>query len=80
MHDYLSTFSPGYTVGMLEQEPALDKSKTVREVVEEGVQEIVDLLKAFEDVNNQFADPAVMDDPDAMDKLISKQGEIQEKT
>lgn len=72
-------FSPGYTVGMLEQEPALDKSKTVREVVEEGVQEIVDLLKAFEDVNNQFADPAVMDDPNAMDKLISKQGEIQEK-
>lgn len=72
-------FSPGYTVGMLEQEPDLDKSKTVREVVEEGVQEIVDLLKAFEDVNNQFADPAVMDDPDAMDKLITKQGEIQEK-
>lgn len=72
-------FSPGYTVGMLEQEPDLDKSKTVREVVEEGVQEIVDLLKAFEEVNNQFADPAVMDDPDAMDKLITKQGEIQEK-
>ncbi len=72
-------FSPGYTVGMLEQEPELDKSKTVREVVEEGVQEVVDLLKAFEEVNNQFADPAVMEDPDAMDKLITKQGEIQEK-
>lgn len=72
-------FSPGYTVGMLEQEPELDKSKTVREVVEEGVQEIVDLLKAFEEVNEKFADPAVLEDPDAMDKLIAKQGEIQEK-
>ncbi len=72
-------FSPGYTVGMLEQEPELDKTKTVREVVEEGVQEVVDLLKAFEEVNNQFADPAIMEDPDAMDKLITKQGEIQEK-
>lgn len=72
-------FSPGYTVGMLEQEPELDLTKTVREVVEEGVQEIVDLLKAFEDVNMQFADPAVMEDPDAMEKLIEKQGEIQEK-
>lgn len=72
-------FSPGYTVGMLEQEPELDPTKTVREVVEEGVQEIVDLLKAFEEVNLQFADPAIMEDPDAMEKLIEKQGEIQEK-
>lgn len=69
----------GYTVGLLEQEPQLDKSKTVKEVVEEGVHEIVSLLKEFETINEKFADPAVMEDADAMDKLIQKQGEIQEK-
>lgn len=68
-----------YSVGLLEQEPQLDKNKTVREVVEEGVREIVDLLKEFEQVNEKFADPAVMEDPDAMEKLINRQGEIQEK-
>lgn len=72
-------FSPGYTVGMLEQEPELDNQKTVREVVEEGVQEIVDLLKEFEEVNLKFSDPDVLDNPDAMEKLIERQGEIQEK-
>ncbi|WPP52567.1 energy-dependent translational throttle protein EttA [Catalinimonas niigatensis] len=72
-------FSPGYSVGMLEQEPKLDLDKTVKEVVEEGVQEIVDLLKEFEKVNEQFADPAVMEDPDGMQKLIDKQGKIQEE-
>lgn len=72
-------FSPGYTVGMLEQEPELDNDKTVREVVEEGVQEIVDLLKEFEEVNLKFSDPEVLDNPDAMEKLITRQGEIQEK-
>ena len=69
----------GYSVGLLEQEPALDKTKTVREIVEEGVQEVTALLKEFEAINEKFADPAVMEDPDAMDKLITKQGEIQEK-
>jgi ATPase subunit of ABC transporter with duplicated ATPase domains len=69
----------GYSVGMLEQEPNLDKSKTVKEIVEEGVKEVSDLLKEFEAINEKFADPAVMEDPDAMDKLITKQGEIQEK-
>jgi sulfate-transporting ATPase len=69
----------GYSVGMLEQEPQLDKSKTVKEIVEEGVKEVSDLLKEFEAINEKFADPAVMEDPDAMDKLITKQGEIQEK-
>ena len=69
----------GYSVGMLEQEPQLDKTKTVREVVEEGVKAVSDLLKEFEAINEKFADPAVMEDPDAMDKLITKQGEIQEK-
>ncbi|HMB15551.1 MAG TPA: ATP-binding cassette domain-containing protein, partial [Pelovirga sp.] len=49
--------SPGYSVGYLEQEPRLDESKTVREVVQEGVQEIVDLLAEFEAINNAFADP-----------------------
>lgn len=69
----------GYSVGLLEQEPQLDKSKTVKEIVEEGVKETVALLKEFEAINEKFADPAVMEDPDAMDKLIQKQGEIQEK-
>ncbi len=72
-------FSPGYSVGMLEQEPQLDPDKTVKEVVEEGVQEIVDLLKEFEKVNESFVDPAVMEDPDGMQKLIDKQGKIQEE-
>jgi ATP-binding cassette ChvD family protein len=69
----------GYSVGLLEQEPILDRSKTVKEVVEEGAASTVSLLKEFEAINEKFADPAVMEDPDAMDKLIQKQGEIQEK-
>jgi len=68
--------SEGYSVGYLEQEPLVDEDKTVREVVEEGVQETADLLKEFEAINQQFAEP--MDD-DAMDKLIQRQGEVQEK-
>ena len=68
-----------FTVGLLEQEPQLDKTKTVKEIVEEGVSDVVALLKEFETINEKFGDPAVMEDPDAMDKLITKQGEIQEK-
>ncbi len=68
-----------FTVGLLEQEPQLDKNKTVREIVEEGVKETVALLKEFEAINEKFGDPAIMENPDAMDKLIAKQGEIQEK-
>lgn len=68
-----------FTVGLLEQEPQLDKSKTVKEIVEEGVADVVALLKEFEAINEKFGDPAVMENPDAMDKLITKQGEIQEK-
>lgn len=68
-----------FTVGLLEQEPQLDKSKTVREIVEEGVKETVALLKEFEAINEKFGDPSVLENPDAMDKLIAKQGEIQEK-
>ncbi len=72
-------WSDGYTVGMLEQEPKLDPSKTVKEVVEEAVSETVNLLKEFEEINEKFMDPALMEDPDAMDKLITRQGEVQEK-
>jgi sulfate-transporting ATPase len=68
-----------FTVGLLEQEPKLDNNKTVKEVVEEGVQEIISLLKEFEVLNEKFGDPEVLENPDAMDKLIQKQGEIQEK-
>lgn len=72
-------WSPGYTVGMLEQEPKLDPDKTVKEVVEEAVSETVNLLKEFEAINEKFMDPALMEDPDAMDKLIEQQGEVQQK-
>lgn len=72
-------WSPGYTVGMLEQEPKLNPTKTVKEVVEEAVAHTVNLLKEFEEINEKFMDPALMDDPDAMDKLITRQGEVQEK-
>ncbi len=68
-----------FSVGMLEQEPQLDKTKTVKEIVEEGVADVVALLREFDAINEKFGDPAVMDNPDAMDKLITKQGEIQEK-
>lgn len=71
--------SSEYSVGLLEQEPQLDPSKTVKQVVEEGVQEIVDLLQKFEDINAKFADPEVLDNPDAMDKLIQDQAVVQEK-
>lgn len=69
----------GYSVGYLEQEPQLDKTKTVKEIVEEGVKDVVTLLKEFESINEKFADPTVLEDPDAMDKLIARQGEVQEK-
>ncbi|WP_114747745.1 energy-dependent translational throttle protein EttA [Pleomorphovibrio marinus] len=72
-------WSPGYSVGMLEQEPELDSEKTVKEVVEEAVSATIGLLKEFEAINEKFMDPALMEDPDAMDKLIQKQGEVQEK-
>ena len=72
-------FSPGYSVGLMEQEPQLDPEKTVMDVVREGVQEVTDLLKDFESINEKFADPAVLEDPDKMDQLINKQGDIQNK-
>lgn len=72
-------FSPGYSVGLLEQEPQIDPEKTVREVIEEGVAEVVNLLKEFEEINLKFSDPEVLEDPDAMEKLIDKQGKVQEE-
>ena len=67
-------FSPGYTVGYLEQDPKLDPSKTVKQIVQEGVQEVMDLLAEFEQINEKFADP----DAD-FDALIARQGELQDK-
>ena len=72
-------FSPGYSVGYLEQEPQLDADKTVIEVVREGVQPIMDLLAEFDEVNAAFGDPDVLDDPDKMDALIARQAELQDK-
>ena len=69
-------WAPGYSVGYLEQEPQLDDNKTVREIVEEGVQEVVDVLKEYEEINMKFMEP--MDD-DQMAKLIERQGELTEK-
>ena len=68
-------FSPGYSVGYLEQDPKLDETKTVKEIVQEGVQEVVDLLKEYEDLNMKFAEP--MSD-DEMNKLIERQGVLTE--
>src|SRR5438552_3673860 len=69
-----TVLSPGYTIGFLEQEPQLDATKTVREIVEQGVQPVIDLLKEFDEINNAFADP----DAD-MDKLLERQGKVQDK-
>ena len=72
-------FSPGYSVGYLEQDPKLDPAKTVREVVEEGVAPVMALLKEYDEVNEAFADPEVLEDPSKMDKLIQRQAELQDK-
>lgn len=72
-------FSPGYTVGYLEQEPKLDPEKTVKEIVQEGVQPILDLLAEYETVNLKFGDPEILEDPDKMDALMNRQAELQDK-
>ncbi len=72
-------FSPGYTVGYLPQEPVLDENKTVREIVEEGVKPVMDLLKEFEEVNMKFGEEEYLNDPDKMEKLIQRQAELQDK-
>ncbi|MCZ4407527.1 energy-dependent translational throttle protein EttA [Cryomorphaceae bacterium 1068] len=71
--------SPGYTLGYLPQEPELDESKTVKEIVMEGVKEITDVLQEYEDINNKFMDEEIMNDPDKMQKLIDRQAEVQER-
>ncbi len=75
-HQGKVTFDKDYKIGYLEQEPTLDDTKTVRQIVEEGVQHIVDVIKAYEDVNNQLCEPL---DDDAMMKAIELQGELMEK-
>ena len=72
-------FSPGYSVGFLEQEPELDPQKTVRQIVEEGAADTVEMLRKFEEINLKFSDPDVLENPDKMEKLIEEQGKIQEK-
>ncbi|MBQ6079720.1 MAG: energy-dependent translational throttle protein EttA [Muribaculaceae bacterium] len=71
-------FAPGYTVGYLPQDPQLDPTKTVKEVVQEGVQHVVDTLKEFEDINLKFGLPEYYEDPDKMDKLFARQAELQD--
>jgi len=72
-------FSPGYSVGYLEQDPKLESGKTVKEIVQEGVQDIVDALKEFEEVNQKFGDPEVLENPDKLNALINRQAELQDK-
>ncbi len=72
-------FSPGYSVGYLEQDPKLDPDKTVLDVVREGVQPIMDLLKEYDEVNNAFGDPEVLENPEKIDALINRQAELQDK-
>jgi energy-dependent translational throttle protein EttA len=71
-----TVLAPGYQIGFLEQEPRLDESKTVREIVEQGVQEVVDLLKEYDEINEKFAEPMTDDE---MTALLERQGAVQEK-
>jgi len=72
-------FSPGYSVGYLEQDPKLDETKTVKEIVQEGVQETMNILKEYEEINEKFGLPEYYEDSDKMDKLFARQGELQDK-
>ncbi|WP_343539598.1 energy-dependent translational throttle protein EttA [Sphingobacterium thalpophilum] len=72
-------FSPGYSVGYLAQEPELDPEKTVLEIVQEGVAEITAILKEYEEINEKFGLPEVYENPDEMDKLLARQGELQDR-
>jgi sulfate-transporting ATPase len=72
-------FADGYSVGYLPQEPELDPKLTVKEVVMQGAQETVDALKEYEEINNSFMDEEILNDPDKMDKLIARQGQVQDK-
>jgi sulfate-transporting ATPase len=72
-------FADGYSVGLLNQEPQLDESKTVIDIVKEGTQETVDVLRRYEEINNEFGLPEVYENPDVMDKLMAEQAQLQEK-
>jgi ATP-binding cassette ChvD family protein len=72
-------FAPGYSVGLLSQEPELDETKTVKEIVQEGVQETIDVLNRYEEINQEFGLPEVYENPDAMEKLMTEQAQLQEK-
>lgn len=72
-------FSPGYTVGHLPQDPLMDETRTVREIVEEGAANVVAALKEYEEINLRFGEPGVYENPDAMEKLMNRQAELQEK-
>jgi len=72
-------FSPGYSVGYLPQEPTLDDTKTVKEIVQQGVQESVDIMAEYEKINEKFMDEEILNDPDKMNDLIERQGKVQEK-
>jgi len=73
------TFLPGYTTGYLQQDPLLDETRTVREIVEEGVSATVRLIKEYEQINESFADPEVYENPDRMQQLMDRQAALQEK-
>lgn len=72
-------FAPGYSVGLLEQEPELDETKTVKQIVQEGAKEVVDAIEAYEAINLKFGLPEVYEDSDAMEKLMTEQAVLQEK-
>jgi ATP-binding cassette ChvD family protein len=72
-------FSPGYTVGHLAQDPLMDESRTVREIVEEGAAPVVAALREYEEINLRFGEPEVYENPDAMEKLMNRQAELQER-
>ena len=72
-------FSPGYTVGHLPQDPLMDESRTVREIVEEGAAEVVAVLKEYEEINLRFGEPEVYENPEVMEKMMARQAELQEK-
>lgn len=73
------TFLPGYSVGYLPQDPLLDEKRSVREIVEEGIQETVDLIKEYEKINNSFGEPEVYENPAKMEQLMDRQAVLQEK-
>ena len=72
-------FAPGYSVGLLEQEPILDETKTVKQIVQEGAREVVEAIEAYEEINQKFGLPEVYENPEKMDKLMAEQATLQEK-